>query len=147
MSFLYVQDELTLREHQELWCKLQEITSCPICCKGLKAPVKHCCNGHTICNNCHIRVRHCPICRGNFITLKVRVLENVLDLLPHKNEHENCENTKVEIVMKAEDDNAKCCGFQISTGGLIFIFVFLPFILWFSIFKYVMNTRWTRSRY
>lgn len=113
--------------------------SCPVCCDCLQVPVKHCRNGHTVCNNCHARVRHCPICRGNFISLKIRVLENVLDSLPHK--HENCGETKADVLVKAEDDNAKCCGFQISTGGLIFIFVFLPFILWFSIFKYVMNKR------
>lgn len=141
MCFLFVQDELTLGEHQELWCKLGEIASCPVCCNRLKAPVKHCRNGHTICNNCHARVRHCPICRGPFISLKVRVLENVLDSLPHKIEHDIRGDAKAEIHVKAEDDNAKCCGFQISTGGLIFIFVFLPFILWFSVFKYVMNTR------
>lgn len=103
------QDELTLAEHKSLLHELQEIVKCPVCLDILQAPVIQCSNGHFICNDCSIHVNNCPVCRGKFISVKNRVLEGILSLIPHRCKHETC-----EVFVKPGDDHEKWCCFQLT---------------------------------
>lgn len=64
-----------------------------------------CSNGHVVCNKCHPQLTNCPVCRTNFIPTKTRVLEDILNLIPHCCKHETC-----EVFVKPGDDHELWCG-------------------------------------
>lgn len=69
--------------------------------------MSQCSNGHVICDECHLQLSNCPVCRANFIFAKNRVLEEILSLIPHSCKHETC-----EVFVKPGDDHEKWCGLQ-----------------------------------
>lgn len=97
-----------LKEHQNILSQLLEQVECPVCFNVLQSPVKQCHNGHVICKDCQTRLRNCPICKEEFSLAKTRVLEDFLDILPHKSKHKCCQE-----FFEVGEDHEKWCGFQV----------------------------------
>lgn len=88
---------------------LIEAVKCPVCLNTIQPTVNQCENGHGVCTGCRKRHNLCPVCRGTFLVFRNRLLDNVLELLPH-----NCSfsfNGCSEII-KPGDDHEKWCGFR-----------------------------------
>jgi len=50
---------------------------CPDCMEYMRPPIILCANGHNICNICKPEVRHCAICRQQFLNTRNVALEKV----------------------------------------------------------------------
>lgn len=84
-----------------------ETVRCPVCFNPIQPTVTQCENGHGVCNNCRKRHNFCSVCRGSFLSFRNRLLDNILELLPH-----NCSFTGCPEILKPGDDHEKWCGFR-----------------------------------
>lgn len=51
---------------QQLHRKVLPYFECPVCSNYMKPPIFQCLAGHSICNACKPKLKHCPTCRGCF---------------------------------------------------------------------------------
>jgi len=74
---------------------IQRILECPVCLTTPKNPDKiHLCsNEHIICDDCHSRVKTCPLCRSDFVNTRNTLLKQILSVLPKfcPNEEKGCD--------------------------------------------------------
>ncbi|XP_066993294.1 E3 ubiquitin-protein ligase SIAH1A [Anabrus simplex] len=67
---------------------LQQL-ECPVCTNYLLPPIEQCQNGHSICQQCRVKVRHCPSCKVLFCGIRNRFAENIAETLPYPCENQN----------------------------------------------------------
>lgn len=94
--------------------QLLEIAKCPVCFNILQPPVGQCESGHGVCKDCVSVLKECPICSKAYVQFKNRLLEDILELLPHE-----CKHGCKEFV-KVGEDHEKWCGFQSTRCKLCF---------------------------
>eukprot|EP00918_Siedleckia_nematoides_P079069 GHVU01173162.1.p3 GENE.GHVU01173162.1~~GHVU01173162.1.p3 ORF type:complete len:113 (+),score=11.75 GHVU01173162.1:411-749(+) len=61
--------------------KTLELLECPLCLETMGPPVFQCREGHTHCNECLAKVKHCPICRLDGVDIRCRALEQFAESL------------------------------------------------------------------
>ncbi|KAF2901393.1 hypothetical protein ILUMI_04791 [Ignelater luminosus] len=57
--------------------KLLSYFECPICTSYMKPPIYQCSAGHSICNQCRPKLRHCHICRGHLGHMRNYTFEQI----------------------------------------------------------------------
>lgn len=58
---------------------MEEQLECPVCFEiGGSTEINQCLNGHNICSNCRIHLDDCPICHGQFSTMRNRTVETLI---------------------------------------------------------------------
>ena len=50
---------------------------CPVCAEYMLPPIELCKNGHNICSNCRRKLKKCPTCRQEFVSIRNLALENL----------------------------------------------------------------------
>lgn len=90
----------------------KKLLECPVCYEILTPPVETCDNGHLTCQHCRSLLENCPTCRGNFISFKNIIFNQVLESLPEYCEFANygCE----KIVSSSEKAaHAAVCNYKL----------------------------------
>ncbi|XP_065336787.1 E3 ubiquitin-protein ligase SIAH1A-like [Cloeon dipterum] len=81
---------------------LSELYKCPVCFEYVLTPIQQCTNGHIVCFTCKLSLEICPICR-------VKLLDNVRNLLMEKNKSNGC-GLKLKVPERTEHE--ALCPFQ-----------------------------------
>nr|CAD7432580.1 unnamed protein product [Timema monikensis] len=50
---------------------------CPVCMEYIAPPITLCQNGHNICSCCRKKMFRCPVCEGQFLSVRNRALEDI----------------------------------------------------------------------
>lgn len=103
---------LSTEEQTVLIEQLLEVTKCPVCFNILQPTVVQCESGHGICKDCILQLSECPICTKGFMPFKNRLLEEILELLPHECKY-GC-----KVFVKVGSEHEKWCGFKSTTCKL-----------------------------
>lgn len=80
---------------------------CPICWNFMVPPIRQCCNGHSVCETCYLKLKQCPICQGKFTKVRNRSLEAVLEAVasyPCVNEKFGCKYRMLTVEARAQHE-------------------------------------------
>ncbi|PNF30011.1 hypothetical protein B7P43_G05838 [Cryptotermes secundus] len=58
---------------------------CPVCFEYMKPPISMCENGHSICNDCKLKLNNCPFCKKSFLKVRNLALESLATMLVSTN--------------------------------------------------------------
>lgn len=72
--------------------ELAAILECPVCYERFVTPILICENGHSICKNCKNQLKTCPICRAQFSSIRMTLVEQIMEATEFecKNVHSGC---------------------------------------------------------
>ncbi|XP_055912668.1 uncharacterized protein LOC129946481 isoform X2 [Eupeodes corollae] len=79
--------------------RLIEELKCPGCAYPMKAPIKLCATGHSICQNCTTVLMVCPLCKEPFIDLRSLTLEALCSKA-----HFRCSNAAAGCTVRLQID-------------------------------------------
>lgn len=58
---------------------------CAVCFEYMKPPISMCENGHSICNDCKLKLNNCPFCKKSFLKVRNLALESLATMLVSTN--------------------------------------------------------------
>ena len=70
--------------------QLLQLLKCPVCLEYTNPPIRHCVNGHLVCNNCFSMVDRCPTCRGDLTHERNLAMEQVANMVTYPCENDGC---------------------------------------------------------
>ena len=94
-----------------------DVLECPVCLKIPNSlPVFQCKAGHIACNDCHPRMKKCPICRMVLGKIRSRLAEALISRLPSICQFEGCSMQFMQDELK---EHANIDWFSVSGRGLV----------------------------
>ena len=70
--------------------QLLQLLKCPVCLEYMNPPIRHCVNGHLVCNDCFSMVDRCPTCRGDLTHDRNLAMEQVANMVTYPCENVGC---------------------------------------------------------
>ncbi|CEM19291.1 unnamed protein product [Vitrella brassicaformis CCMP3155] len=92
--------------------KTLELLECSVCCESMIPPIYQCKEGHTICQDCRLRVKQCPVCRSETLDIRCRALERLAESLDEINCKYSCYGCRVTVKYATKKDHEQKCAFR-----------------------------------
>eukprot|EP00389_Voromonas_pontica_P000764 GDKH01001137.1.p1 GENE.GDKH01001137.1~~GDKH01001137.1.p1 ORF type:complete len:304 (-),score=-4.50 GDKH01001137.1:287-1198(-) len=89
-----------------------DLLECSVCCESMIPPIFQCKEGHTLCNECKLKVKHCPICRCDTIDIRCRALERLAESLDEIQCRYACYGCRMTIKYAAKKEHEAKCQFR-----------------------------------
>ncbi|XP_030749473.1 E3 ubiquitin-protein ligase SIAH1-like [Sitophilus oryzae] len=97
---------------------IKENLLCPVCTCYMSVPIRQCKTGHSLCDQCFTKVKHCPKCRGPKSTARCFTLEAIASkiILTCRFKDEGCLFSTLGDAMAEHERQCRygliCCPFK-----------------------------------
>ncbi|CAG7827905.1 unnamed protein product [Allacma fusca] len=88
--------------------KLSHVLECPVCTSICQPPIYNCIRGHSVCNDCRMKWKHCGLCKSQMTNSRNFIAEEIVETYKFPCEYEEKGCTARLLGRVYEDHVDKC---------------------------------------